>query len=396
MAEDSIKLLVKHANSSSELSLPAGATVRELQEQLEARTGVLVRRQKLLCKGKVISAVSGTLAAAGLSSGAKLMLLAGAGEVVQSQGAAALAAAQRARVEQQELRRQQQTQQQQQSRQQNLSSADSWRTRVEVWRKTGIASLRDLKLLQVPQEVLAPSLAGCLRVLDLGGNQLAALPPALAQLSALQRLRLSHNALGVGVGDGGSEAEQQGVWGPLMALTQLVVLNLDHNRLTVVPEGISRLVNLEKLALGDNQIGSLPVDMGRLTSMRALSLSQNQLTALPAELGQCSRLEELDLFRNQIQELPLSLGLLLHLKLLNVDKNKIKSVPPALLLGCTSLATLSLHDNPITSEQLRETSGYAEFDARRKAKYDKQVGMKLHGEGFDEGVDIQEWEHWNT
>jgi hypothetical protein len=24
-----------------------------------------------------------------------------------------------------------------------------------------------------------------------------------------------------------------------------------------------------------------------------------------------------------------------------------------------------------------------------------QVGMKLHGGGFDEGVDIHEWEHWN-
>lgn len=24
-----------------------------------------------------------------------------------------------------------------------------------------------------------------------------------------------------------------------------------------------------------------------------------------------------------------------------------------------------------------------------------QVGMQLHGEGFDEGVDIHEFEHWN-
>lgn len=49
-------------------------------------------------------------------------------------------------------------------------------------------------------------------------------------------------------------------------------------------------------------------------------------------------------------------------------------MPPALLAGCASLATLSLHDNPITADQLRETQGYADFDARRRAKYDKQVG----------------------
>lgn len=39
--------------------------------------------------------------------------------------------------------------------------------RVEVWRKTGIAALRDLRLTAVPAEALAPSLAGQLRVMDL-------------------------------------------------------------------------------------------------------------------------------------------------------------------------------------------------------------------------------------
>ncbi len=54
-------------------------------------------------------------------------------------------------------------------------------------------------------------------------------------------------------------------------------------------------------------------------------------------------------------------------------------MPAALLSGCLSLATLSLHDNPITAEELRETPGYSEFDARRRAKYDKQVGSRMCG-----------------
>ena len=53
---------------------------------------------------------------------------------------------------------------------------------------------------------------------------------------------------------------------------------------------------------------------------------------------------------------------------------RLKAVPPALLSSCSSLATLSLHSNPITAEQLRETEGYAAFDERRRKKYDKQVG----------------------
>lgn len=60
---------------------------------------------------------------------------------------------------------------------------------------------------------------------------------------------------------------------------------------------------------------------------------------------------------------------------------RVRSVPPALLTGCTSLQSLSLHNNPITMEQLRETPGYAELDARRRAKYDKQAsrGWLLRG-----------------
>lgn len=53
---------------------------------------------------------------------------------------------------------------------------------------------------------------------------------------------------------------------------------------------------------------------------------------------------------------------------------RLRAVPEAILRGCASLATLSLHGNAITVDQLRETPGWAEFDGRRKAKYDKQVG----------------------
>lgn len=116
---------------------------------------------------------------------------------------------------------------------------------------------------------------------------------------------------------------------------------------------------------------------------------------------------------------------------------RLRSVPPAVLTGCSALATLSLHGNPLTAEELRETPGWAQFDERRRAKYDKQasapravvaarrlaantlvsaagallllllllhtlwpsagpqVDLKVLGTGFDEGADIWEWEHYN-
>ena len=51
-----------------------------------------------------------------------------------------------------------------------------------------------------------------------------------------------------------------------------------------------------------------------------------------------------------LQELPGFLGSLKRLKILAADQNRITSVSPALLGGCTSLATLTLHENPITFE----------------------------------------------
>lgn len=81
-----LTLTVKYGGSTLELSLPASATVTQLQERLESELGVMVRRQKLMAKGKVISGAKGTLADAGVANGAKLMLLAAAGAVpIQSQ-----------------------------------------------------------------------------------------------------------------------------------------------------------------------------------------------------------------------------------------------------------------------------------------------------------------------
>lgn len=78
---DEIRVSVKHAAQTLDVALPAGATVGDLQARLEALTGVLVRRQKLMAKGRVISGAAGSLAGVGVGNGAKLMLLAAAGAV---------------------------------------------------------------------------------------------------------------------------------------------------------------------------------------------------------------------------------------------------------------------------------------------------------------------------
>lgn len=49
-------------------------------------------------------------------------------------------------------------------------------------------------------------------------------------------------------------------------------------------------------------------------------------------------------------------------------------MPQEVLEGCGRLWLLALAANPISAEQLRAAPGWAAYDARRRAKADKQVG----------------------
>lgn len=202
---------------------------------------------------------------------------------------------------------------------------------------------------------------------------------------------------------------------------------LDGNRIGTLPDFIGRLARLETLSVADNLLAQLPRSLGQLHRLKQLLVAQNKLTALPEELGECGALEELDAHHNTLQVrhvlvergvrcwsgpskedhwsgnpyflraqmpcptqvLPASLGNLHRLKLLQLDSNQIRTLPLAILLNCTSLTTISLHDNPITPASLHAIEGFAEFEARRQSKYTKTLatGVLLGTHGMDEGLD---------
>lgn len=108
-------------------------------------------------------------------------------------------------------------------------------------------------------------------------------------------------------------------------------------------------------------------------------------------------LVELSATGNRIAAIPSGLSRLPKLQTLRLDSNRVAAVPPEVLHGCTSLSLLSLHDNPITADQLRSTDGFTAYDARRRALCDKQLDSAvMHGVSgaFSEGADQQEWQRW--
>lgn len=69
-------LLIKHAGEELQIGVAADATVAQLKQAVEARTGVFARRQKLIYKGKTLDQDAAVLAGLPqLRTGAHIMLL---------------------------------------------------------------------------------------------------------------------------------------------------------------------------------------------------------------------------------------------------------------------------------------------------------------------------------
>jgi len=101
-----------------------------------------------------------------------------------------------------------------------------------------------------------------LEELDLTGNIVKAIPPAIGNCQALRRLFLGNNFI------------------------------------KRIPAAIGKLKNLELLILRKNEIKSLPKEIGLLTSLKTLNIEDNQLTSLPKSIMNLKKLENLRLSGN--------------------------------------------------------------------------------------------------
>eukprot|EP00192_Tetraselmis_astigmatica_P015576 CAMPEP_0117683326 /NCGR_PEP_ID=MMETSP0804-20121206/20315_1 /TAXON_ID=1074897 /ORGANISM="Tetraselmis astigmatica, Strain CCMP880" /LENGTH=149 /DNA_ID=CAMNT_0005493861 /DNA_START=29 /DNA_END=479 /DNA_ORIENTATION=- len=148
--------------------------------------------------------------------------------------------------------------------------------------------------------------------------------------------------------------------------------------------------------MAKNKITSLPEELDYCLNYKEIDASFNCVEELPDSLGSLSYLRVLNFGGNNLKQLPLTLGGLQKLAVLNVPSNRLTGVPPAILVGCTSLRSLDIHDNPVTIQQLRESEGWAQFDARRRAACDKLIDSRvLSGpKSFDEGADEEQWSRW--
>lgn len=130
-------------------------------------------------------------------------------------------------------------------------------------------------------------------------------------------------------------------------LRRLQRLDLSGNAIDKLPASIERLTQLSELALDRGELAELPPVIGKLAQLTVLKLAHNALTSLPAEIGFLPQLQTLDLSGNLLRKLPATFGQLVTLRSLNLADNQLIELPPQ-IGQLLELAWLDLRNNLLT------------------------------------------------
>lgn len=145
--------------------------------------------------------------------------------------------------------------------------------------------------------------------LDYTNAALTKLPTHLDLYNSLFSLHLSYNKIVI--------------IDKLPNLKNLLVLNINNNKLEKLPANISVLSALLELNASSNHLHTLPEEMVALKNLRVLYLRNNKLKKLPPQISNLQSLEILDLSLNQLKKLPAGLSTLKNLKALYLSGNDL-------------------------------------------------------------------------
>ncbi|MCA9329914.1 leucine-rich repeat domain-containing protein, partial [Candidatus Saccharibacteria bacterium] len=106
-------------------------------------------------------------------------------------------------------------------------------------------------------------------------------------------------------------------------LTELYILNLAGNHISIIPPEIGNLTSLHTLSLDSNDISLLPPEIGKLECLEILSISYNPFNVLPDTFGNLTRLTHLDVDVNALNSIESKFHKLLSLTSLSLDGNSV-------------------------------------------------------------------------
>ncbi|XP_010488342.1 PREDICTED: receptor-like protein 12 isoform X2 [Camelina sativa] len=135
--------------------------------------------------------------------------------------------------------------------------------------------------------------------------------------------------------------------------TMLRVLHFGYNNLDgLIPESISKLVNLEGLVLSHNNFrGEIPRSISKLGNLFSLDLSHNNLGGqVPKSISKLGNLFSLDLSHNNFGgRVPRSMSKLVNLTLIDLSHNKLEGQVPQFFWRFLAFRSIKLSHNSFTS-----------------------------------------------
>jgi Leucine-rich repeat (LRR) protein len=156
-------------------------------------------------------------------------------------------------------------------------------------------------------------------------GELTHIPPAIAQRSRLESLRLANNHIAT-------------LDFPATLMPHLRRVDLSHNWIaTIEPETVidgGFLDNVRELELKANRVRWFPMPLLEL-DLVLLDLSHNAIEVLPKRIDRLENLRMLKLDVNQLCTVPRSIGALRRLELLDLRSNRLIYLPPSIVRLCS-------------------------------------------------------------
>lgn len=111
----------------------------------------------------------------------------------------------------------------------------------------------------------------------------------------------------------------------LFSMSELLLLWVNNNKLTVLDPGIGNLQKIQVLKINNNKLTQLPDEIGLCTSLVRLWAHNNRLQTLPRTIGLLEKVEHMSLEKNNITEMPWEFGRLTSVTALSYDEDKLPS-----------------------------------------------------------------------
>ena len=405
-------LQVKRNKDRFEFDVDANATVDDVFSSIEEKTNALKRTMKLIVNGKTLTAFDdgkkifaemvkkkGSKVTAMLLDGAPLV---GGGGSTSAGAAMASSVAEKRRREAKEKMMAQKDERAKERKSKGVESSYNANNKSSNWEKTGICSSQNSGLDALPTAALeALRESAKVKVFDFSLNAIALVPNSIITLPALQndtRVSLCNNAI-----------ESAGIDFKVLFenLRFLKYLDVSNNNLSGAMDVVnSRSEEKEKskrpplqLKISNNKITSFPSSFFKsCPPLERFDASGNQVNESIEHyfVGSETTLAHINLANNfRINAIPNAFRNMKSLQSLILDGNKIdkKGIPAVVLRECDRLSELSLKQNQVTIEELRELDGWDAYNERRVSRADKILDAKtmLGDASFREGADAERY-----